>query len=85
MVARDPSKPRTRPTARDINEMSSVEIREEIKKLRADLMHYNGVVKGKKQTIENPMIIRETKRTLARMITILIKRGEPVTVAGRSA
>lgn len=58
--------------------MSSIEIREQITKLREQQMSLVGKMKGKGLPVDNPMQKREIKRTLARMITTLIKRGEPV-------
>jgi ribosomal protein L29 len=62
----------------EIDQMSSVEIREHISQYRSSLMTLNGQVKGQKKDIENPMRIRQTKRTIARMITVLVRRGERV-------
>lgn len=66
------------PNMAEIDQMSSVEIREHIHSYRASMMTLNGQVKGQKKSIENPMRIRQTKRTIARMITVLVRRGERV-------
>lgn len=62
----------------DIEQMSSQEIREHIVEYRAALIKPLTEAKVKKMRLENPMIIRELKRTIARMITVLIRRGERV-------
>lgn len=66
------------PTMNDINGMSSNELREHIEKYRKALMSLNGQVKGQQKSIENPMRLRHTRRTVARMITVLVRRGERV-------
>lgn len=66
------------PSMVEIDQMSSIEIREHISQYRSSLMTLNGQVKGQKKNIENPMRIRQTKRTIARMITVLVRRGERV-------
>ncbi len=66
------------PNMAEIDQMSSIEIREHVKQYRAAMMRLNGQVKSQKKSIENPGQIRQTKRTIARMITVLIQRGEPV-------
>lgn len=66
------------PTMQEIDQMSSTEIREHVKQYRATMMSLNGQVKGQRKSIENPGQIRQTKRTIARMITVLIRRKERV-------
>lgn len=66
------------PKMNEIDQMSSNEIREHVKEYRAALMTLNGQVKGQKKSIENPGQIRHIKRTIARMITVLVRRGERV-------
>lgn len=68
------------PKMNDINGMSSTELREHIKAYRTSMVSLNGQVHGQQKGIQNPMMIRQTKRTIARMITVLIRRGEPVVM-----
>jgi ribosomal protein L29 len=64
------------PNSNEINQMSSNEIREHIKKYKLSLMTDVGRNTGKGLTLENPSRIRETKRTIARMMTVLVRRKE---------
>ena len=66
------------PNINEIDQMSSTEIREHVAEYRAALMTLNGQVKGQKKSIENPAQIKHIKRTIARMITVLVRRGERV-------
>lgn len=66
------------PNAQEINEMSSNEIREHIKEYRSAMITMNGKNKAQGLVLDNPSQIRHTKRTIARMITVLIRRGERV-------
>jgi len=67
------------PNMQEIDQMSSNELREHLVMYRAALLTPITQVKSQKKQIENPMIIRQTKRTIARIITVLIRRGERVT------
>ncbi len=63
------------PTSNDINQMSNDEIREQLKQYKRALM--SDAAKNRKGLqLDNPMSIRQTKKTIARMMTILIKRNE---------
>ena len=65
------------PNMTAINQMSSVEIRENIAAIKVAQMNLIGR-KERKGSIDHPMQIRQNRRTLARMITVLVKRGERV-------
>lgn len=66
------------PKAKELDEYSSDELREQLKKLRELQMgntHNPGGNQGK-YFKEHPMAPREIRRTIARIITILVRRGE---------
>jgi ribosomal protein L29 len=63
------------PKAKDINEMSSVEIREHLAAIKVAQMSLDAK-NARGEAIENNHQIRNNRRTVARMKTILIKRGE---------
>lgn len=66
-------KTRNFPTARDINEMTNEELLANIKQIREHNMTV--IAKNKRgERIENPGALRQSKRTVARMMTILAKR-----------
>jgi len=62
--------------ATDINQMSSDEIREHLAAVRLAQMSLLAKNAQKGATIKNPMQIRQNRRTIARMLTVLVKRGE---------
>jgi ribosomal protein L29 len=63
------------PKAKDINQMSSDEIRENLLALKFAQMSLNAK-KGQGGAIENVGQIRNNRRTIARMMTVLVQRGE---------
>jgi len=67
------------PNMQEIDQMSNDEIREHIVMYRSAVITPMAQIKSQKKQIENPMIIRQTKRTIARMITVLVRRGVKVT------
>lgn len=54
--------------ARDVRQLSDVELREQLSKLRIELIQHYGKVSAGGAT-ENPGRIRELRRTVARMMT----------------
>jgi large subunit ribosomal protein L29 len=54
--------------AKDVRELSDVELQEQMGKLRLELIEHNGKVSAGGST-ENPGRIRELRRTVARMMT----------------
>jgi large subunit ribosomal protein L29 len=54
--------------ARDVRQLSDVELQEHLDKLRMELIQHYGKVSAGGAT-ENPGHIRELRRTIARMIT----------------
>jgi len=54
--------------ARDVRQLSDVELQEQLEKLRMELIQHYGKVSAGGAT-ENPGHIRELRRTIARMIT----------------
>jgi len=66
-------KTRNFPTAQDINEMTNEELLANIKQIREHNMTV--IAKNKRgERIENPGALRHSKRTVARMMTVLAKR-----------
>ena len=61
---------------KQIHEMSSDEIRDLLAKLKRDIMTPLAQVKSQKKAIEHPSQIRESKRMIARCMTVLVKRKE---------
>jgi len=66
------------PNARTIDQMSSDELREHIAAIRFAQMSMKAKNAQKGSTNTTPMQVRQNRRTMARMITILVKRGERV-------
>jgi len=54
--------------ARDVRQLSDVELQEQLEKLRMELIQHYGKVSAGGAT-ENPGHIRELRRTIARMMT----------------
>ncbi|MDD1720128.1 MAG: 50S ribosomal protein L29 [Methanoregulaceae archaeon] len=54
--------------ARDVRQLSDVELQEQLSKLRIELIQHYGKVSAGGST-ENPGRIRELRRTVARMMT----------------
>jgi large subunit ribosomal protein L29 len=54
--------------AKDVRELSEVELQEQMGKIRLELIQHNGKVSAGGST-ENPGRIRELRRTIARMMT----------------
>jgi large subunit ribosomal protein L29 len=54
--------------ARDVRQLSDVELKEQLDKLRMELIQHYGKVSAGGAT-ENPGHIRELRRTIARMMT----------------
>ncbi|MBP1928532.1 large subunit ribosomal protein L29 [Methanolinea mesophila] len=54
--------------AKDVQQLSDVELQEQMEKLRMELIQHNGKVSAGGAT-ENPGRIRELRRTIARMMT----------------
>ncbi|HOX35292.1 MAG TPA: 50S ribosomal protein L29 [Methanoregulaceae archaeon] len=54
--------------ARDVRQLSDVELQEQMGKLRMELVQHNGKISAGGAT-ENPGHIRELRRTIARMMT----------------
>lgn len=63
------------PKAKDISQMSSDEIRENLLALKYAQMSLNAK-KGQGGSIENVGQFRNNRRTIARMMTVLVQRGE---------
>jgi large subunit ribosomal protein L29 len=63
------------PKAKDINQMSSDEIREHLIALKYAQISLEGK-RASGGALENPGQLRNNRKTIARMKTILIKRGE---------
>ena len=61
---------------KDIDQMSSDEIREKLKDVKMQNMTYLAQVKSQNKPIEHPSRIRENRKMIARMMTVLVKRGE---------
>jgi len=59
--------------AREVSQMSDIELGEQMSKLRMELVQYRGKVSAGGAT-ENPGRISELKRTIARMLTEQNKR-----------
>lgn len=61
------------PTASDINQMTNEELLASIRQIREHNMTV--IAKNKRgERIENPGALRDSKRTVARMMTVLTKR-----------
>jgi len=61
----------------EINEMSVNELKEKIMELRKELMKSRGKSASKVMP-ENPGRVKEIKRTIARMLTSIKKRGKTI-------
>ncbi len=59
--------------AQEITQLSDVELKEQLDKLRIELIQHNGKVSAGGST-ENPGRIRELRRTIARLMTEQNKR-----------
>ena len=62
------------PRSNDINQMTNDELRDHIRKMRAQQMTDNGNVKGKKGAPKNAARMKETRKQIARAMTVLAKR-----------
>jgi len=62
------------PRSNDINQMTTEELREHIRKMRLQQMTDNGNVKGKKEAPKNAARMKETRKQIARAMTVLAKR-----------
>jgi len=60
--------------AKDFDQMSSVELREHLVKLRVEKMSTDGKIRKGDAGLSGS--IRNTKKAIARIMTILVKRGE---------
>ncbi|MFN4132866.1 MAG: 50S ribosomal protein L29 [Candidatus Hadarchaeales archaeon] len=60
--------------ANDVRAMSREEMLEKLRELRAELSRMKAIIAAG-GTVENPGRIREIKRTIARIITIVKERG----------
>ncbi len=59
--------------AKDVRQLSDVELQEQMGKIRLELIQHNGKVSAGGAT-ENPGRIKEIRRTIARMMTEINRR-----------
>ena len=59
--------------AKDVRQLSDVELQEQMGKIRLELIQHNGKVSAGGAT-ENPGRIKEIRRTIARMMSEIIRR-----------
>jgi large subunit ribosomal protein L29 len=59
--------------AKELRELSDAELRQKQGELRDALFHLR--LRRRTSQLENPMKVRETKRDLARVLTVLRQRG----------
>ena len=59
--------------AKDVQQLSDVELQEQMDKIRLELIQHNGKVSAGGAT-ENPGRIKELRRTVARMMTEINRR-----------